>query len=312
MIMEFRDLEFFEVIATVGHLGRSAEMLDRTQSALSRCIDRLEKEIGTNLFEPSGRGLRLTSVGEVLLGQAKSIRLTMEENRRQLANHAQGNAGVVKIGSGPTASEYQIPWLLRRLISENENVTILLTVGPSDRLRQMLRESQIDFIVGPISGHDSEEFSTFSLLADEMVVAAGINHPLASKSASLVELSRYRWLLPYRPIVGRVWLDQVFEKNGLQRPIVQIETNSVVSLFPLLSHFPLLTYVSRADLRYGKAKSILAEVSTAELVMKRDLGVVCDRHVSLSALAQNVLAMLREESEQPDEVFDPDPPSSRG
>jgi len=39
--MDLRDLAFFEVIADLGHLGRAAERLGRTQPALTKCIDRL-------------------------------------------------------------------------------------------------------------------------------------------------------------------------------------------------------------------------------------------------------------------------------
>jgi DNA-binding transcriptional LysR family regulator len=294
--MEFRDLEFFEVIATVGHLGRAAEMLNRTQPALSKCIDRLEKEIGANLFEPSGRRLRLTRIGEILLRQAKSIRQTMEENLRQLSEQASGSAGLIKIGVGPTASEFQIPHLLNRLISHNKDIAVSAMIGPSDFLRAMLRDNQIDLLVGPLSAHDSEEFISFSLFPDEMVAAVSVNHPLASKAASLMELTKYKWLLPHRPIVGRVWLDQVFEHNGLQRPDVQVETNAVLSLLPLVSQRALITYVSRVDLKYGRARDTLREVITPEIVMKRDLGVAYSRHIALPPLAERFVAILRESS----------------
>lgn len=50
--MDFRDLKYFEAIADEGHLGRAAERLYRTQPALTKCIDRLEDELGAKLIEP--------------------------------------------------------------------------------------------------------------------------------------------------------------------------------------------------------------------------------------------------------------------
>lgn len=55
--MELRDLHYFEVIATIGHIGRAAEKLGRTQPALSKSVRRLETEVGTRLLVKSGRGV---------------------------------------------------------------------------------------------------------------------------------------------------------------------------------------------------------------------------------------------------------------
>src|SRR5260221_327879 len=60
MDLHLRDLRFFEIVADLGHLGRAAEQLGRTQPALSKCIQRLELTVGGALFERAGRGIRLT------------------------------------------------------------------------------------------------------------------------------------------------------------------------------------------------------------------------------------------------------------
>jgi DNA-binding transcriptional LysR family regulator len=43
--VDIRDLLYFETIAEMGHLGRAAEQLGRTQPALTKCIRRLEDEM---------------------------------------------------------------------------------------------------------------------------------------------------------------------------------------------------------------------------------------------------------------------------
>jgi DNA-binding transcriptional LysR family regulator len=54
--MDLRDLAYFEVIADLGHMGRAADKLGRTQPALTKCIQRLEELVGADLFERTGRG----------------------------------------------------------------------------------------------------------------------------------------------------------------------------------------------------------------------------------------------------------------
>ena len=60
--MDFRDLKYFVAIAEEEHLGKAAEKLFKTQPALTKAVDRLEEQLGAELFERVGRGIRLTDV----------------------------------------------------------------------------------------------------------------------------------------------------------------------------------------------------------------------------------------------------------
>ena len=77
--MDVRDLSFFEVIATTGHLGLASDRLHRTKPALTKCVRRLEAEIGGPLFSRKGRGTMLTPVGEALLVHARGMRTAMAD-----------------------------------------------------------------------------------------------------------------------------------------------------------------------------------------------------------------------------------------
>src|SRR5690606_27957562 len=79
--IELRDLRYFEAIAEIGHLGQASTALHRSQPALTKCIQRLEKALGVALFERKGRGLALTAVGKEFYLRTKKIR---EANDRYL------------------------------------------------------------------------------------------------------------------------------------------------------------------------------------------------------------------------------------
>jgi DNA-binding transcriptional LysR family regulator len=100
--MDAGDLRYFIAAAETGHLQQAAERVGRSQPALSKCIRRLEAEIGARLFEPSWRSLKLTEVGQVLLIRARGLVQDMQDTGREVGDMARGEAGYVRLGSGPT------------------------------------------------------------------------------------------------------------------------------------------------------------------------------------------------------------------
>jgi DNA-binding transcriptional LysR family regulator len=69
--MDLRQLRYFVASAEEGNMGRAAARLFVVQSALSRQVQELEREVGAPLFERTPRGVRLTDVGAVLLEHAR-------------------------------------------------------------------------------------------------------------------------------------------------------------------------------------------------------------------------------------------------
>ncbi len=77
--LDLRDLRYFETIAQTGNLAKAAELVHRSQPALTSCIRRLESALNTQLFEKSGRGIRLTSAGLALVERARAFRMHVHE-----------------------------------------------------------------------------------------------------------------------------------------------------------------------------------------------------------------------------------------
>jgi DNA-binding transcriptional LysR family regulator len=212
--VDIRDLVYFETIAQ-RHLGRAAELLGRTQPALTKCIRRLESEIGAKLFTRSGRGLQLTKVGEVLLARGSRLNFALNDALREVSDFAKGAAGRVRVGTGATMAEYLLPQVSRTFIQRMPGVTVEILIGMSDVLRAALRDGQIDVAVGPTLKGEEEEFAIRVFGMDEVVVVAPFGHPLCGRKVTMDDLARYRWVLPARSVEMRRWLDGVFKANGL-------------------------------------------------------------------------------------------------
>ena len=292
MNLNLRDLAYFEVVAELGHLGQAAERLGRTQPALTKSMQRLEASFGTPLFSRAGRGIQLTPVGEVLLGRARLLRGASEEALREVHDFAQGNAGHVRIGSGPIAADHVLPALCQLLLREAPSTTIDITVGPSMALRQQLSEGSIDLLIGLVPVSDAL-FQTHPISEDAVVVATSPQHSVfALPQVSLQALLDYGWALPAVSIPSRQWLDAVFQSRGLPLPRVHVSANSIPLLPALIARTGLLSFVSRrtlSDSRHG----VLKEVPLPETTLIRILGVTHRRGGYLSPAARRLVSLLQ-------------------
>lgn len=291
--MDLRDLQYFETIAELGHLGMAAEKLFRTQPALSKCIDRLEAELGTDLFQRDGRRLRLTPVGEVLLGRARVLRRTMEEATREVSDFAKGVMGNVRVGSAATAAEYVLPEACSLLLQQAPGVTVDLVIGMNDVLREALRTGQLDIVVGPLSKNE-REFTAWPIIDDEVVVVGRHEHPLfRAGRIRMADLGDYHWVLPAKTVATRQWLDQVFKDHDLPAPKVQIASNSISLLPKLIARTDLLSFISRKNLGAGNVGAPLREIAVPQTTMKRSFGVVCRADGYLSPAAHCLVNILK-------------------
>jgi DNA-binding transcriptional LysR family regulator len=288
--VDFRDLKYFEVIAAEGNLARAAERLHRTQPALTKCIDRLEEDLGSRLFEKDGRGMRLTAAGHILVKRTRQMAIMVEETAREMQDYAAGLRGHVRIGCTPTLAEHLMPHVFEQLLAEAPAITVNLVVAMNDNLLASLRAGDLDLVLGPVVETDPDIVCE-QIAEDTMVVMASEDHPVFDGPCTLAGLLDYKWMLPARTVASRQWLDQTFERHGLARPQVQIESNVLNTILPILETTPLLGFVTRFNL-VGRTRR-MREVVVLETQMKRRLGLSYRNNGYLSPVAVRIADILR-------------------
>lgn len=288
--MDFRDLKYFEAIALEGHLGRAAERVFRTQPALTKCIDRLEDELGAKLFERAGRGLRLTDVGEVLLARTRQMRMMMDETARQIGDYAKGFEGHIRLGSVPTIAEHLLPQICKELLAEARMVTVELKVAMNDVLLDALKTGELDLILGPLIQTD-DTFVSEEVVQDEMVVMASAKHDVFRRKITMRALLEYPWVLPAPSVASRQWLDHAFDRHGFPRPTVQITPTVINMILPLIEETGLLGFASKLNLQTRPTG--LKEVLLPETTMRRRMGLTYRHDVYLSPAARRLIKVIR-------------------
>ncbi|MCF5466898.1 LysR family transcriptional regulator [Pseudomonas syringae] len=291
--MDLRDLTYFETIAELGHLGRAAEKLNRSQPALTKSIQRLEESFGTRLFQRDGRRIKLTPVGELLQARGKELQQSIAQTQREVRDFASGMVGNIRVGCAATMAEYLMPKLTSALLQRTPDVTFKLVIGQDDLLRESLRSGQLDMIICGLVP-DSDDMTSFAVFEDEAVVIASKRHPIFKTSLQMSDLCAYRWVLPPASVSSRKWLDAAFAAHGLPLPTVQIEANSISLLPGLIAQSNLLSFIARESLEFGKTMQHLREVTLEQTTMKRTIGVTLRKGGYLSPAAEGMLQMLRD------------------
>ena len=295
--MDLRDLHYFEVIAELEHMGRASERLHRTQPALTSSIRRLEEDCGVRLFEKSGRGIRLTEAGKVLLKWARRTRLDVHDAQQEINHIANGLVGTVKVGIVPTAAQFVLPPAMRQLIREAPEVNLHTVVGLIDVLKTLLHSGEVDMTIGT-EGMDEPGYTSEFLAEDPIVVVANASHEVFRRKAGIGDLAAYRWVLQSAGAPTRDWLDQTFERHHLPRPRVQVESNTLLMLPTLIAETGLLSFISRRHLLSGQAGSSLKEVDVPETVMQRRMVVTYREGGYLSPASRRLIELLAEAAAQ--------------
>jgi DNA-binding transcriptional LysR family regulator len=111
--LELRHLRYFVAIAEAGSVSRAAEKLFIAQPPLSVQVRQLEEEVGAALFIRHAKGVRLTTAGEALLPEARSLL----DRAARLRDTVRGTADAVRLSIGyvPSAVSTVLPSLARRL-----------------------------------------------------------------------------------------------------------------------------------------------------------------------------------------------------
>ena len=120
-------LQSFVAVAEELNFRRAAERLHLDQSALSRRIQRLEAQIGYDLFVRSTREVRLTEAGRVFYEHNRRTLVQLHEAVERARRVAQGKAGHLRIGYMSFAAIETMPRAIRVFRAAHPDISVQIT-----------------------------------------------------------------------------------------------------------------------------------------------------------------------------------------
>lgn len=229
--MDLKELATFQTIVQEGTFSRAAEKLNYAQSTITNQIQRLEKELGIQLFT-RGWDAKLTAAGRLFADEVDRLIQHWHEVAGLARSLEQEEIGTLRIGAIEAVMEIVLPNALRRFEQVKPRIAWQITTGNSDTLSEAINEDKLDFAVcGEPS--DASAFYFEPLYEEQTVLIADRSHPLCGRSeVPFEELFQY-------PLVagGSTCLYALQFSKHLARYKETITMQHTVSQISSIAHF---------------------------------------------------------------------------
>lgn len=229
------DLGAFLHLSESLHFARSAKALHMSPSALTRCIQRIEADLGQPVFQRDKRNVALTRAGEIFRDHARAQLAAHARLREALAAEAQAPSGELRVACTVTACHSVLPKLLARCRTRYPGIHLQLSTSDAARCMQRLESDEVDVAVVPEPDAPARELRFVRLAQTELsFIAPSSDKELARRA----RLGGKHWqglpvILP-RAGLDRERIDEWLEHNGA-RPEVYAEVEGNEAILALVA-----------------------------------------------------------------------------
>jgi DNA-binding transcriptional LysR family regulator len=289
------DLRYFVAVAEHQHVGRAAQRLGVSQPALTKGVQRLEHELGLQLFERGARGMTLTSVGSVFFERARHLTVGLDEAVQEANDLHLGAIGMVRVGVSPIFADHLVAETFARMLQQRPGAKAHVSISLNDQLRASLRLGDLDFSINALEDPDPEDLQQDALLDDELCIVLREGHPLLARGRlRFADLAQAAWALPGHDVLARRRVEARFAEQELPPPKVVLQLDTSITLATAaLRHSDLVGVMSRFSLRLPAGRG-LVRLEVEGAAWPRRVGVVRRRGAYLSPLADRFIELLRE------------------
>jgi len=186
-------------VAAQGSITAAAEALGYTTSAISQQIAKLEKEAAQPLLERHARGVVLTEAGRAVVRHAERILVELQAADAELAEIRGLRAGVLAIGTFPTAGSSLLPLVVKEFKTRHPGVDLTVLSGRFSRLVDALRRRETELSLlwdYEWNRIDDPTLTYHHLMNDPTMLLVSEHHRLADReSISIGELRDEAWVV---------------------------------------------------------------------------------------------------------------------
>lgn len=290
-----RHIRYFQAVAEHLSFTRAAAALHVSQPALSQLVKQLEEELGTQLFDRTGRTTRLTDTGTAYLQYVRRASQELRDATRAIHDVNDLSRGSLRFAVTPTFTTYLVGPLVEAFHSRYPNITLTVREISQESIEELLLAGELD--VGIAFGEvNCPDIDTLPLLDETLALVVNTGHPLAKKeSVDVQTLNTASLVLLSKAFATREQIDSYCRKHGIH-PKVMMEANALGAVTEIVRRTSLATLLpAKTAVAQDNLVAIALEperlTRTAVLMWRRDAyQSVAAR--AFTALAVDVSAQL--------------------
>jgi DNA-binding transcriptional LysR family regulator len=275
--MDTRQLAAFCAVVERKSFSQAAERLGVTQPAVSLQVRSLEKRLGAQLLDRSGRRVEPTEAGLRLYRNAQRMLALEEQLVSEVASTTEGALGgelVIGASTGPAA--IAVPLLLCEFQREHPDVRVHLTVSDTHTVVERVAARELELgIVGASRRYRGVRFEPF--LSDQVILACPPGHRFGGRTVTLDELREETLILMQEGAGVRQILEDGLRRRGVRlRDLdVRLELGLQESVRHAVEAGYGVTFISRT--------AVESELAAGTLEEARVEGLEATRQISLAS-----------------------------
>jgi DNA-binding transcriptional LysR family regulator len=292
-LVDSEAIQSFMAVAEELNFRRAAERLHVDQSALSRRIQRLEAQVGFELFARSTREVRLTEAGRVFYEDNRRTLALLQEAVENARRVAEGKAGHLRIGYMAFAAIGVMPRVVRAFRAEHPDISVQITYIRTQGQKLALARGEIDvgFMIGPFEHRD---FATLKMSEERLLAVLPIEHWLVTRpriylrdlaECEVILGDKLQWDF-YRDLVA-----DIFSAQGLTLRTT-LEASSTLGILGLVAAGLGVSLYPECLRRFQPRQVAMKEIDDCDRRIETVLAWRC--HHSSSAIARFVECCRRE------------------
>ena len=272
--MDTRQLAAFVAVVEKKSFSQAAERLGVTQPAVSLQIQALERRLGVQLVDRSGRRVEPTEAGQRVYRNAQRVLAAEEQLFDDLAEDER-IAGRLELGASTGPGGSVVPVVLGELAREHPELSVALTVADTHRIVELVADRAVELgVVGFAKRHRSVVFEP--LLRDQVVLACPPGHPFAGKTVSIGDLRKENLILMQEGAGVREVIEDELRALGvrLRDMKVRIELGLQESVISAVRAGYGVSFISRSSIEGDLEGGRLAEARVVGLEAEREILLV--------------------------------------
>jgi DNA-binding transcriptional LysR family regulator len=227
--MNFNQLRIFYSVARNNSVTLAAKELLLTQPAVSIQIHLLEEDYGVKFFNRSGKGIKITEEGELLLSYAEKIFNLSDEADEALRQITSLERGKLKIGSSMTIGAYYLPQLFEIFKLQYPNIVIQMDTGNSQDVIEGILSFRND--IGFIGiDYSDKHLVKIPFITERLVIIAPIDHGLTHKKViSFKDLNGQKMIMREKGSGTMEIIERELKKNRVSvETVMELGSNEAI------------------------------------------------------------------------------------